>query len=589
MPFKTKTLFQVSIFLFGIILFLPTWMVAQSRPNVILILTDDQGWGDLSLHNNPWVETPHLDSLAKRGKEFTHFYVSPLCAPSRASILTGRHHLSTGVLSVSKGLEIMDPEETTLAELFKANGYRTGIFGKWHNGQHYPSRPNDQGFDEFLGFSAGHLSNYFNTNLEKNAAKVKTKGYITDVLTNAALQFITDNKNKPFFCYIPYNAPHAPFQVPDRYFNKYKDKGLNNELAAVYGMVDNIDENVGKILQYLKQNKLEENTIVLFLSDNGPNGHRFNDMMKGIKGSVHEGGVRAPFFISWKNHIQADQNIDVPIANVDIYPTLSELCKLTSIPGKPIAGMSLVPLLLNNGVSFKANRNLYTHVNFMTVPVDLNAGGFRNSQYRLVYENDKPQLYDLRRDPEEKTDLASVNSQLVNQFTDDYKKWFTAVSANLMYNRPIVVSQKGVALPTYEASLTAGIKFKEGHGWAHDWIERWNTTTDSISWEINCQDSGKYRVEIEYLCKKTDVGSRIVCRIGKESKPATIKNAFYSAQIPSPDRVPRKEAYEVSSWKRMEVGTYYIASGKQLVTLRALQVSNKNVAEINSINLVPVD
>ena len=220
-------------FLIVLILLVHILSFAQIKPNVVLILTDDQGWGDLSLHGNTILETPQLDKLAKSGKQLTKFYVSPLCAPSRASILTGRYHLNTGVLSVSKGLEVMDSDETTIAELFKANGYNTGIFGKWHNGQHYPNRPNDQGFDEFLGFCAGHWSNYFDTELDHNGKMEKTKGYITDVLTNAALAFMSDNKDKPFLCYIPYNAPHSPHQVPDKYFNKYKAKGLDNELAGI--------------------------------------------------------------------------------------------------------------------------------------------------------------------------------------------------------------------------------------------------------------------------------------------------------------------------------------------------------------------
>ncbi len=569
----------------GVALTFHFFAFAQQPPNVVLILSDDQGWGDLSLHGNRWLETPHLDRLAKSGKEFTHCYVSPLCAPSRASILTGRYHLNTGVLSVSKGLETMDTEETTLGELFKTNGYKTGIFGKWHNGQHYPNRPNDQGFDEFLGFCAGHLSNYFNATLEQNNKEVKTKGYITDVLTNAALSFMSKNKDAPFFCYIPFNAPHSPHQVPDRYFNKYKAKGLEDELASIYGMVDNMDENVGRILAYLKNNHLEENTIVLFLSDNGPNGVRYNGVMKGIKGSVHEGGVRVPFFISWNKHIKAGQTVATPIAHIDIYPTLLNLCKLKPIAGRPIAGTNLAPMILDDSVSFNENRPIYTHVNFMEVPTEMYAGGFRNRNYRFVYEKDKPQLYDLLLDPGEKTDLALSKNELLNQFFNDYKTWFTSAATGMNYDRPIVVSKRGVELPTYEATLSSGIKFKEGHGWAHDWVEKWSTTSDSLYWEIDCIDPGKYILEIEYLCKKADVGSRIVCSIGKECKEVVIDKAFYSSQIPSPDRVPRKEAYEMRAWGRLKVGTFNIAKGKQFVKLSALKVANENVAELNLIRL----
>ncbi|TNF40291.1 MAG: hypothetical protein EP311_09220, partial [Cytophagales bacterium] len=171
----------------------------DSPPNLILIMTDDQGFGDLAFHGNAWVKTPNLDQLAGESARFDRFYVSPLCAPTRASLLTGRYHLRTGVVSVSNGLETMNAEEYTLAELFRDNGYRTGIFGKWHNGQHYPNHPLAQGFEEFTGFSAGHWSNYFNTHLEKNGEKKVFEGYLPDVLTDEALDFIRKNKDQPFF------------------------------------------------------------------------------------------------------------------------------------------------------------------------------------------------------------------------------------------------------------------------------------------------------------------------------------------------------------------------------------------------------
>ncbi len=588
MQYKNLSLLRSStIFIITLALLVHNLAFAQNKPNVVLILTDDQGWGDLSSHGNPLLETPQLDQLAKSGKEFTHFYVSPLCAPSRASLLTGRYHLKTGVLSVSKGLEVMDTEETTIAELFKANGYSTGIFGKWHNGQHHPNRPNDQGFDEFLGFCAGHWSNYFNTQLEHNDKITKTKGYITDVLTNAALQFMSDNKDKPFFCYIPYNAPHSPHQVPDKYFNKYKARGLDNELASIYGMVENVDDNVGRILNYLKENNLEENTIVIFLSDNGPNGIRYNGGMRGIKGTVHEGGTRVPFFISWKNHIQPGQTNSTIAGHVDIYPTLRDLCGLSTIPTKPLSGVSLASLILNNTTAVDTGRKLYTHVNFMEVPAGLNAGGFRNDQYRFVYENNKTQLYDLLNDPGEKKDLSMMRSDIATNYFNTYQAWFANATAGLQYNRPVILSKSGAELPTYEATLSSGIKFKEGHGWAHDWVEKWNSISDSLYWEIDCKDPGDYEVEVEYLCKKADVGAHIICSIGNENKEVVVQHAFYPKQIPSPDRVPRKEAYEMSGWKSLRIGTYHIDKGKQIIKLKASEIKHNNVAEINLIRLTP--
>ena len=227
----------------------------KSSPNVLLILTDDQGWGDLGVHGNPIIQTPVLDDFARKGVEVKNFYVSPLCAPTRASLLTGRYHLRTGTRWVSDGLENMNPEEVTLAEMFKSAGYATGCFGKWHNGAHFPFHPNQQGFDEFIGFCAGHWNNYFNTTLQHNGEPFPTEGYITDVLTDEAIKFIEQSGDEPFFCYVPYNVPHGPFQVPDQYFDKYynqldtmQDETERNKLAAVYGMCENMDANIGRLL-----------------------------------------------------------------------------------------------------------------------------------------------------------------------------------------------------------------------------------------------------------------------------------------------------------------------------------------------------
>ena len=563
--------------------------ISVAHPNVVLILADDQGWGDLSLHGNKWIETPHLDALAKGGVRFDNFYVSPLCAPSRASILTGRYHLRTGTVSVSKGLEVMDTEENTLAELFKANGYKTGIFGKWHNGQHYPNRPNDQGFDEFLGFCAGHWSNYFDTELDHNGKVEKTKGYITDVLTNAAIKFIGNGKQQPFFCYIPYNAPHSPHQVADKYFDKYKSKGLSDEIASIYGMVDNMDENIGRILNHLKKNNLENNTIVIFLSDNGPNGVRYNGEMRGIKGSVHEGGVKVPFFINWKNIIPSGKIISSPAAHIDIYPTLLDLCKLHSIPSKLIDGINLSQLILKNDETEIRERKLFSHVNFMELPVTLNAGGFRNRDYRFVFEKNVAQLYHLEKDPTQSNDLSVLMTVQTEEFFNDYKKWFANLSSGIISHRPIIVSPLGAELPINEAIVTSGIKFKEGHAWAHDWVEKWNTTQDSMYWEIDCVKPGSYSVKMAYLCKPGDEGSRIECSIGDLRKDVLVYPSFYSKQVPSPDRVPRKEAYEMSKWKYLEIGTFSIPKGKHFIKIKALDLAHENIAEIKSIIIQPAD
>ncbi len=271
----------------------------DERPHVLVILTDDQGWGDLSLHGNPDVETPRLDALAHSGARFDRFYVAPLCSPTRAAFLTGRDSLRGGVWWVTRGKETLRAEEVTLPEVLRDAGYRTAMVGKWHNGEHFPYSPEGQGFDTFFGFRAGHWNNYFDTWLLRGTERVETKGYINDVLTDEALRLLDEEDEAPLFLYVAYNTPHSPFQVPDADFDRVKARGLDDRTAAAFAMVENIDANVGRLLDGLVERDLADDTIVVFFGDNGPNGERFNGGMRGTKGSVHEGGVRVPCFISW--------------------------------------------------------------------------------------------------------------------------------------------------------------------------------------------------------------------------------------------------------------------------------------------------
>ena len=309
-------------------------------------MTDDQGWGDVRSHGNPLLDTPVMDALARESARFENFYVSPVCAPTRASLLTGRYSLRTGTQWVTYGLETMRPEEVTLAEIFRDAGYATGLFGKWHNGSHYPSDPIGQGFQTFVGFAAGHWNNYIDAPLVANGRTIQTEGFITDVLTDSALAFIDRHRAEPFFAYVPYNAPHSPFQVPDRYFDAYTARGLDAKSAAVYGMVENLDDNLGRLLDRLDALGLTDDTIVVFLTDNGPNGERFNGHMRGIKASVHEGGSRVPLFVRWPGHIDPASGVREIAAHIDLLPTLAELAGIALPDGLALDGVSLANALL---------------------------------------------------------------------------------------------------------------------------------------------------------------------------------------------------------------------------------------------------
>lgn len=555
-----------------------------NQPNVLIILSDDQGYGDLSLHGNPDIHTPVLDKFARESARFDRFYVSPLCAPTRASLLTGRYHLRTGTVSVSQGLEIMQSSEVTMGEVFKANGYKTGLFGKWHNGQHMPNHPMGQGFEEFFGFCGGHWSNYFDTELEHNGKKVQTTGYITDVLTDKAIAFIETNKDKPFLCYVPYNTPHSPHQVPDAYFDKYKVKGISDELASIYGMVDNMDSNIGRLLKKLDDTGLSEETIVIFLTDNGPNGVRFNGGMKGIKGSVDEGGVRVPCFWRWMGAI-TPVDISTPGAHIDILPTLLELCGLTNVKTKPMDGMSFAPALF--GKSVQTNRKLYTHVAFPQLPIKAYPGAVRNYPYTLIVGNESVKLYDIRQDSAQQNDLANEKPEITSKLKEDYKLWFADVTKGIQPETVIPLNplSSAIELPTYEASFTGGLRFKEGHGWVHDWLVNWRGTSDSIYWEVDSPGKQKYTVYLNYTCPANQTGSDIRISAGPNHIVHQLSLAFDPPYIPSPDRVTRKEAYE-KKWKRVKVGTLLVPAGKTRVTVMAPRIAREEVAEIKSIELV---
>ena len=252
-----------------------------AAPNVVIILADDQGWGDLSIHGNRNLSTPNIDTLARDGALFDRFFVCRVCAPTRAEFLTGRYYPRTGVRGVSTGQERLNVDETTIAQTFKKAGYRTGAFGKWHNGSQGPYHPNSRGFDEYYGFCSGHWGNYYAPDLEHNGRIVRGKGFIIDDLTNKAIEFIEKNRDKPFFAYIPYNTPHSPMQVPDRWWNKFKGKDLPMRptskkrenlphTRAALAMCENIDWNVGRILDRLDELTLASDTIVVYFCDNGP-------------------------------------------------------------------------------------------------------------------------------------------------------------------------------------------------------------------------------------------------------------------------------------------------------------------------------
>lgn len=533
----------------------------MKRPNILLVLTDDQGYGDLSLHGNDSISTPHIDSFAQQNIQFDRFYVSPVCAPTRASLLTGRYHLRTGTSWVTHRKEVMRSEETTIAEVFKSAGYQTGCFGKWHNGEQYPNNPNGQGFDEFYGFTAGHWNNYFDTNLTHNDKSVTSEGYISDVFTNKAIDFIKKNAAKPFLCYVPFNAPHSPFQVPDEYFDKYKKAGLSDKNASVYGMVENIDDNFGRLLQTLREQGIYDNTIIIYLTDNGPNGRRYNGKMRGTKGQVHEGGVRVPCFLSYPKKFTNNQVIEALTAHIDLLPTLAELSDIELPDSLHLDGKSLVPLLNNKAVNWESRPIFTAHTSGELNPFP---GAMRTDKYRLIVDHQgKFFLYDMQNDPEQKTDIGADRPRVLTEMKANFNAWFADVTQAGINIPPIPVGyaeSPNVHLPAPEAKISGATKFMGKMGWANDYIINWQKENDAATWMTSVQTAGDYTLEIHYTSSEDFIGNTFNIRFGEEKLNVKIKEAYSPSFYPSPDRIERSEVYE-KPWKSLNCGKIHAESG----------------------------
>lgn len=576
---------------------------SNERPNVLLILTDDQGYGDLSLHGNPHLKTPHVDSLGKSGIRFERFYVNSFCAPTRAALLTGRYPLRCGVWGVTHNKETMRALEVTIAEAMKAGGYQTACIGKWHNGEQFPYTPPGQGFDHFFGFHNGHINNYFNTKLIRGSRVEPTKGYITDVLTEDAIQFMRKNAKRPFFCYVSYNAPHSPYQVPDKYYDRFRAKGLSESVSAFYGMCENIDDNVGRMLAELDKLKLSENTIVLFLTDNGGTAgvKIYNAGMRGGKTSVHEGGCRVPLFIRWPAQFSRPRAVKKITSHIDLYPTLLDLCGVKMPKGPPIDGVSLRPLMEGRDNNWD-DRILYTHN-----PISANnryPGAVRTEQYRLVRlikgrqggssatPNDKNavpwKLYDMKADPGEKKDLATQKPEVVAKLSKLYEAWMDDISKAGLKRFPIPVGypeENPVLLNAPQAYFDGSLRFYRGPGFAHDWLTGWTDAKSKAWFDLDVVRAGTYKVSLRYACPKADAGSKIQLRVGDASLQKLVKTAEAPfVKLPHRDERGRTR-YVNREWGTLEMGTVSLTKGRQRLSIEALSLAGKQVMDLKAVSL----
>jgi arylsulfatase A-like enzyme len=440
-------------------------LAAAERPNILLIITDDQGHGDLGVHDNPKIQTPNLDQFARESVRVKSFYVSPVCAPTRASLLTGRYNYRTGVVDTYIGRAMMHPDEVTLAEMLAAAGYRTGIFGKWHLGDDAPLRPIDQGFQEALVIKGGGIgqpsdppggSSYLDPVLQHNGQERRYKGYCSDVFAQAAIDFLSKPGPQPFFTYLAFNCPHDPLQAPDSELARYRAMDLalgqfpqlghpipaeywapQEMVARVYAMVSNIDTNVGRVLKALEDRGVAANTIVVFLTDNGPAFVRFNDGLRGWKGSVYDGGIRVPCYIRWPGHLPAAHVVDRVAAHIDLVPTLLDACGLEAPSGVKLDGRSLLLLLRGLPATGWPERVLYFQWHRGDQPELGRAFAARSQTYKLLRPEPLPgarkppplELYDMEHDPYELHSVSTKHPDIMKRIWAGYLDWFKDVTS----------------------------------------------------------------------------------------------------------------------------------------------------------------
>lgn len=573
------------------------------KPNILLIITDDQGYGDFSIHGNPYLQTRHIDELARSSVRFDRFYVNSFCAPTRAALLTGRWPLRTGCYGVTHNREAMRPAEVTLAEALRGAGYRSACIGKWHNGEQYPFTPQGQGFDESFGFNNGNWNNYFDATLLRGSQPELTKGFITDVLTEEAIKFIAGNKDRPFFCYLAYNAPHSPFQVPDKYFDRFKAQGFADNVAAFYGMCENIDDNVGRLLARLADLKLADNTIVVFLTDNGGTAgvKLYNAGMRGGKTSVHEGGTRVPLFLRWPAAKWQPHLVKPIVSHIDLYPTLLDLCGVIPPAGPQVDGISLRPLLEGREDAWP-ERVLFTHN-----PIDETnkfPGAVRTQRHRLVREIKGPgggskakandasatswQLYDMEADPGEEKNLAAEQPELVQELSRRYDAWFADISRGGLRRFPLPVGHaehNPVELHAPQAFFDKPLQFANGPGFANDWLTHWTDAKSKVWFDLEVTTAGDYDVELGFACEPADAGSRIRLTVAGQSVQATVP-AAPAVEIPLPHRdEDGKSKYRNRDWSTLKMGTLKLPQGLATLTLEPLSMPGTQVMDLKHIKL----
>ena len=513
------------------------------RPNVIVIMSDDQGGGDYGFMGNEIIRTPELDVMAKRSGLLTKFYVSPVCAPTRASLMTGRYNYRTRCIDTYVGRAMMDPAEVTIAELLRAADYRTGIYGKWHLGDNYPMRPMDQGFEDSLIHRGGGIGQpsdpigaegkYTDPTLIKNGVETPMKGYCTDIYFDGAMDFIATaaKRKENFFAYIATNAPHGPYHdVPEKLYQEYlkvdfrpiminknpnpaRLKSETDKLARICAMITNIDENVGRLFRKLDQLGLRENTIVLYLNDNGPNSMRYVGNMRGMKTHIDDGGVRSPLVFHWPAQVKARKTSDILCAHIDLMPTLLDACDV-KIPAKlKIDGRSFLPLLTGDNAPWP-KRQVVLQSHRGNVPQLYHHFALHEEPWKLVHPTGfgkesfagepKLELYDLSKDPRQQNNLAAQRPKVFQRLKKNYEDWFADVSSS----RPDNYAPPRIVIGTKHEPRSVLTR----QDWRHVTGRPWGRDSNGF-WLLEAPEPGAYEVEV--IFKETYPAGKATITAGK--------------------------------------------------------------------------
>lgn len=495
------------------------------RPNVIVIMSDDQGGGDYGFLGNEVIRTPQLDAMYRQSALLSKFYVSPVCAPTRASLMTGRYNYRTRCIDTYVGRAMMDPAEVTIAEFLGDAGYRTGIYGKWHLGDNYPMRPMDQGFQDCLVHRGGGIGQpsdpigaegkYTDPTLFKNGVQTPMKGYCTDIYFDAAMDFIESavTKKDNFFTYIATNAPHGPFHdVPEELYQEYlkvdfspilvnrlkpeRMKAESDKLARIAAMITNIDENVGRLLKKLDSLGVRENTIVMYLNDNGPNTMRYVGDMRGMKSHVDDGGIRSPLLFHWPAKVAAQKTSDALCAHIDLLPTILDACDVPVPAGHKIDGRSFLPLLTGDKAEWPT-RQLVFQSHRGNVPQKFHHFALHEEPWKLVHPtgfgkesfagDPQLQLYDLSKDPRQQNDVSTKYPEVFNRLTKSYEDWFADVSSTRTDN----YAPPRIVIGT-EHEMQSVLTRQD---WRHATGRPWGRESNGF-WLLQAPEVGDYRVEL---------------------------------------------------------------------------------------------